>query len=62
MTGVYTAKTCYYIIGAIANRLLSELRKKTDMTKGVGMPKQSVSREPVVKPLKQKIGFDPTRF
>lgn len=62
MTGVYTAKTCYYFIGAIANRLLSKLRKKTDMTKGVGMPKQSVSREPVIKPPKQKIGFDPTRF
>lgn len=62
MTGVYTAKTCYDFVEAIANRLLSKLRKKTDMTKGVEMPEQSVSREPVVEPLKQKKGFDPTRF
>lgn len=62
MTGVYTAKTCYDFVEAIANRLLSKLRKKTGMTKGVGMSKRSVSRKPVIKPPKQKIGFDPTRF
>lgn len=62
MTGAYTAKTCYDFIEAIANRSLSKFRKKTGMTKGVGGSEQTAPREPFAKPLKQRIGFDPTRF
>ena len=62
MAGVFTAKTVYDFVDALISHMLSKLRKKISMTKGVGMSKQTAPREPFAKPLKQKIGFDPTRF
>lgn len=62
MAGVYTAKSVYDFVDAIISHMFSKLRKKMNMMKGVGMSEQTAPREPFAKPLKQKIGFDPTRF